>query len=86
MRATTSRLPSLIVPNRASGYEEVKQAWINRDGNLTDVFAAGAIVSTVLDLAKWDAALDDDRLLNAASKAQMWTAAKLNNGSPKKYG
>lgn len=86
MRATTSRQPSQIVPNRASGYEQVKRQWVNRDYNLTDVFAAGAIVSTVLDLARWNAALDDDRLLNAASKVQMWTPVKLNDGSTKKYG
>ena len=86
MRATTHRLPSQIVPSRASGYEQVKHKWINRDYNLTDVFSAGAIVSTVLDLAKWNAALDDDRPLNGASKAQMWTPVKLNDGSTRKYG
>lgn len=86
MRATTSRLPSQIIPNRASGYEQVKHQWINRDYNLTDVFAAGAIVSTVLDLARWNAALDEDRLLSATSKAQMWTPVKLNDGSTKPYG
>jgi D-alanyl-D-alanine carboxypeptidase len=86
MCATTNRLPNQIIPNRASGYEQVKHQWINRDYNLTDVFSAGAIVSTVLDLAKWNAALDDDRTLNATSKAQMWTPVKLNDGSTKKYG
>ena len=86
MRATTNRLPSQIIPNRASGYERAGDQRINRDDNLTDVFSAGAIVSTVLDLAKWNAALDDDRLLNATSKAQMWTAVKLNDGSTKNYG
>lgn len=86
MRATANRLPSQIIPNRASGYERAGDQRINRDYNLTDVFSAGAIVSTVLDLAKWNAALDDDRLLNAVSKAQMWTPVKLNDGSTRKYG
>ena len=36
--------------------------------------------------AKWNAALDGDTLLTSASKAQMWTAVKLNNGTVKKYG
>ena len=49
--------------------------------NLTDVFSAGALVSTVGDLAKWNAALDTDRILTAASRAQMWTPVKLNNGT-----
>jgi CubicO group peptidase (beta-lactamase class C family) len=38
------------------------------------------------DLAKWSAALDGDRLLNAASKAQMWTPVKLNDSKTRKYG
>jgi D-alanyl-D-alanine carboxypeptidase len=86
MRATTNRLPSLIIPNRASGYEQTNQVWINRDSDLTEVFSAGAIASTVGDLAKWNAALDGNRLLNAASKAQMWMPLKLNNGETRKYG
>ena len=86
MHATTNRLPSLIIPNRASGYEQVNHVWVNRDSDLTDVFAAGAIASTVGDLAKWNAALDGERLLNAASKAQMWTPVTLNDGTTRKYG
>lgn len=86
MRATTNRLPSLVLPNRAAGYEQTNHVWINRDSDLTDVFSAGAIVSTVGDLAQWNAALDGERLLNAASKAQMWTPVKLNDGETRKYG
>ncbi len=86
MLATTNRLPSLIIPNRAAGYEQTNHVWINRASDLTEVFSAGAIASTVGDLAKWNAALDGDRLLNAASKAQMWTPVKLNDGKTRKYG
>ena len=86
MNATTNRLPSLIIPNRASGYEQTNHVFINRDYDLTDVFSAGAIASTVGDLAKWNTALDGETLLNAASKEQMWTPTKLNDGKPTKYG
>jgi len=86
MNATTNRLPSLIIPNRASGYEQTNHMHINRDYDLTEVFSAGAIASTVGDLAKWNAALDCDTLLNAATKEQMWTPAKLNSGKATKYG
>jgi D-alanyl-D-alanine carboxypeptidase len=86
MTATTNRLPSLVIPNRAAGYEQTNHVWMNRDSDLTEVFSAGAIASTVGDLAKWDAALDGDRLLNAASKEQMWTPVKLNDGKARKYG
>ena len=86
MTATTKRLFSLVIPNRAAGYEQTNRVWINRDTDLTEVFAAGAIASTVGDLAKWNAALDGDRLLNAASKEQMWTPVKLNDGKTRTYG
>jgi D-alanyl-D-alanine carboxypeptidase len=86
MNATTNRLPALIIPHRAAGYEQTNHVWINRDYDLTDVFSAGALVSTVGDLAKWNSALDGDRLLTAASTKQMWTPVNLNNGKPTKYG
>jgi CubicO group peptidase (beta-lactamase class C family) len=37
-------------------------------------------------LAKWNAALDGATLLSAATKEQMWTPGKLNDGKPTKYG
>jgi D-alanyl-D-alanine carboxypeptidase len=86
MNATTNRLATIVIPNRASGYEQTNHVWINRDSDLTEVFAAGAIASTVGDLAKWNAALDGERLLTAASKEQMWTPVTLNNGTNKTYG
>ena len=86
MSATTNRLPSLIIPGRAAGYEQTNHVWINRDYDLTDVFSAGAIASTVGDLAKWAAALDGEDLLTAASKEQMWTPVRLNNGKTREYG
>jgi len=86
MNATTDRRPGVIITNRASGYEQTNHMHINRDYDLTDVFAAGALVSTVGDLAKWNAALDCDSPLTAASKELMWTPGKLNNQKPTKYG
>ena len=46
MLATTNRLPSVVIPHRASGYEQTNHVYINRDYDLTDVFSAGAIVSS----------------------------------------
>jgi CubicO group peptidase (beta-lactamase class C family) len=86
MLATTNRLPSLIIPRRAAGYEQTNHVWINRDYDLTDVFSAGAIVSTVGDLAKWNASLDGEGLLKAASKEQMWSPVRLNDGKTRNYG
>src|SRR5207245_1556639 len=86
MARTTNRLPGTIIPNRAAGYEQTNHVWINRDYDVTDVFAAGAIASTVGDLAKWNTALDCNDLLNGNTKQAMWTPAKLTNGKETKYG
>jgi CubicO group peptidase (beta-lactamase class C family) len=48
-------------------------------------FAAGALVSTVDDLGRWDRAIRDGKLLKPASWAQSFTAAPLNHG-PAHYG
>ena len=77
-----------IVPNRAAGYETVagtivNQAWVSRKFNTT---ADGSLYLTVLDLAKWDAALYGDRVLAQASLAQMWTPIRLNGGATHPYG
>ena len=86
MTKTSNRDPRYIIPNRATGYEWENGKLVGRDYDLTDVFSAGAIVSTVLDLAKWDAALRNDTLLKKESKKQIWTPFVLNDGKPYPYG
>jgi len=86
MTATFDRDPKYIVKNRATGYELENGLYIGRDYDLTDLFAAGAIISTVGDLAKWDAAWRNDTLLKKESKAEAWKAFVLNDGKPNPYG
>jgi len=86
MTKTTSRTPGIVVPHRASGYEMDHHVPINRDYDLTDLFSAGAIISTVVDMEKWDAALNDGKLLKESSKEQWWTPVKLNSGKIQNYG
>ncbi len=87
MTATTNREPSRVISLRASGYDLDKtNGFVNRDANCTDLFSAGEIVSTVGDMAKWDLALDSEKILKNSSKEQMWTSAKLNNGKSIGYG
>ena len=86
MEKTADRDPKYIIPNRATGYEWENGSLIGRDYDLTDVFSAGAIVSTVTDLAKWDAAWRGDTLLKKTSKTQAWTPVTLNDGKPYPYG
>jgi CubicO group peptidase (beta-lactamase class C family) len=85
MNATRTTDMTDLVSNRANGY-----VW--RDGKLQNAgiyFAlrpSGAFLSTVLDLAKWDAALETRKILKQASLEQMWTPAKLNDGKTNPYG
>jgi CubicO group peptidase (beta-lactamase class C family) len=80
MTNTTRRDPWLVIPHRAAGYEFKDGKHRARDYDLTDLFAAGAIVSTVDDLAKWDAALMGTNFLPASAKTFWWSPAQLNNG------
>ncbi|HXY09481.1 MAG TPA: serine hydrolase domain-containing protein, partial [Terriglobales bacterium] len=73
-----------IIPNRAAGYRLVKgelknQEWVSPVVNTT---ADGSLYFSILDLAKWDAALYTQGLLKRSSLNQMWTVAKLKNGQP----
>ncbi len=73
-----------IVPNRSAGYRLVKgelknQEWVSPTLNST---ADGSLYFSILDLAKWDAALYTEKLLKRSSLEQMWTVAKLSNGQP----
>jgi CubicO group peptidase (beta-lactamase class C family) len=87
---TTTRIISEedIIPNRAAGYRLVKgviknQEWVHPSLNTT---ADGALYFTVLDLAKWDAALYTEKLIKKSSLDQMWTPVKLNSGKTYPYG
>ena len=84
MTNTFDRDPLNVVPHRANGYVWRKKlgVWQNRDYDLTDLFSAGTIVSTVGDLAKWDAAIEGDGILSADSKKSWWTPVQMNNGQP----
>ncbi len=85
MSATRTTTLTEVVSNRADGY-------VLRDGKLRNAESylalrpSGAFLSTVLDLAKWDAVLYTDQILNAATRELMWTPVKLNSGATHPYG
>jgi CubicO group peptidase (beta-lactamase class C family) len=75
-----------IVPNRSAGYRLVKgelknQKWVAPMVNTT---ADGSLYFSILDLAKWDAALYTEKLLKESSLELMWTPVKLKSGQPNK--
>ncbi|HEX7915351.1 serine hydrolase domain-containing protein [Rudaea sp.] len=62
------------VANRAYGYTETKGKWTRTDQSVTSATRGdGGIYSSVDDLAKWDAALYTNKLLNAESRKLAFT-------------
>lgn len=83
MTQTRCNSPDDIIPNRTAGY-----VW--SDGKLHNSpfihptlydNADDGLLSSVRDLARWDASLYGDSLFTASSRTQMWAAVKLNDGS-----
>jgi CubicO group peptidase (beta-lactamase class C family) len=85
MNSTRTTTAIEIVPNRADGYGW-RDGTLHNAGVLLALRPSGAFLSTVLDLAKWDAALYSDRLFSAARRDQMWTPVTLNSGASYAYG
>jgi CubicO group peptidase (beta-lactamase class C family) len=76
-----------VVPGRVAGYEKGED-----DGykiadyvSMTQPYAAGALLSTVDDLALWAEALSGGKLLEKASLERMTTSAKLISGQSTHY-
>jgi CubicO group peptidase (beta-lactamase class C family) len=90
LHMTTARVISDrdIVLNRAAGYDVVdkeifNQEWVSPTGNST---ADGSLYLTVLDYAKWDAALRARKILKPESWAEVYQPVKLNSGETFPYG
>jgi len=90
LEMTTARVisESDIVSNRAAGYRLVdgtlkNQQWVSPSTNTT---ADGSLYLSILDLARWDAALYTNQPLTQASWNQIWTSAQLSDGRQKAYG
>lgn len=84
MSVTLPTNTTVSIPNRAIGYggrnnERKVDEWVA-------LRASGAFLSNVLDLAKWDALLNTDKILHAAAKREMWTRVRLSDGSSDPYG
>ena len=81
---TSTRLMSDadIIPNRVRAYALVNGQWKNERwwAPSLNTFADGGLYTTVLDMAKWDAALYTETLVKQTSLEQMWIPVKLNSG------
>ena len=75
-----------LIKNRASGYQ-MNDGYTNASYlSMTLPYAAGSLMSTVDDLAKWQKALREEVLLKAETLAKAYTNHSLNDGKPSNYG
>lgn len=85
LQATRRHSLTALISNRASGYAIQNDRTVNVPSWWRD-FASGGLVTTVLDLAKWDAMLREDRLLKPETRKLLWEPVLLNSGKPHPYG
>jgi len=76
-----------IIPNRASGYSETPEGYVN-SGYIDMIWphAAGSLLSTVDDLNIWFSALRNGKLITKESYQLMTSPVKLNDGTMSQYG
>lgn len=76
-----------IIPNRASGYSEGKDGYVNADYiDMMWPHAAGSLLSTVDDMNIWFNALRNGELISKASYKLMTSPVALNDGTLSNYG
>jgi D-alanyl-D-alanine carboxypeptidase len=78
---------SAVIPGRASGYSHDGDKWVIATYlSMSQPYAAGSLMSSVDDLAIWDAAVSAGKLLSKASWDRAFTPYKLANGNDTHYG
>ncbi len=66
-----------VLPGRASGYTRQKDSLVNAEYlDMSQPYSAGSLYSTALDLARWDRALVEGKLISKASYDEMYTPLK----------
>ena len=85
MNSTRATTLGEIVPNRASSYF-IRENKLHNSDNWPAVRPSGAFLSTIADLAKWEAALHTDMVLSQSDREKMWTPVTLNGGKKYPYG
>jgi D-alanyl-D-alanine carboxypeptidase len=79
-QAELSQVPNLAVGLTDRGFESSDFSQWQWAG------AAGNMISTATDMAKWMQALDQGKLLKPTSYQELWAEAKLKNGRSEPYG
>lgn len=75
------------IKNRAFGHSKSNGQWILKDQSSTSAtLGDGGIYSNINDLLKWNKALNSPKILSAETWNKVFSAQKLNDGTPIKYG
>ena len=88
MKNTRYNIETDVVTNRVAGYYWTKEGTMENGMPMRPKVSApsGGILSTVNDIALWDAALRTSSPLTQAQKDAMWTPMTLNDGKKDNYG
>lgn len=79
--------PDAVIPGRVAGYGRDEREWTNAEYfSLTHGYAVGNMLSSVDDLARWEAAIERGTLLSPESTARAFTSLRLNDGTETRYG
>ncbi len=75
-----------IIPHRASGYGRQEGGFYNAElVSGQNLYSAAGLLSTVDDLAKWDAALYGDQLVSEEALRRYFTPFALSDGTSSEY-
>jgi len=87
MTHTTFDDTSLVITHRAHGYLHLTQDLTrSKVGGGMSIDSDGSLMSNIEDLAKWDDALREHKLLKQSSYDLIWSPGKLNSGRVRFYG
>lgn len=87
MTASSYGDPARITPNRVPGYSRNDSGWMNAEYlSMTHPYAAGSLLSSVDDLARWDAAIARGDFLGEDSWQRAFAPIRLNDGRSTGYG
>jgi len=78
---------SRIIPNRASGYQETEKGFMNADYlSMSQMYAAGALLSTADDMWTWTKALHSGQVVSHESLELMTAPTRYGEGKTEGYG
>jgi CubicO group peptidase (beta-lactamase class C family) len=77
--------PGQPIKHRAQGYEHTKKG-IRKARDDTGIYGDGQVMTSAIDMAAWDKALREHKLVKRETFTQAITSGKLNDGKPCGYG